>query len=318
MSKHRQPDRDPLALMRRADPLRDPRLETLAGLDTDSALRAILAQAEQETEQERRAVKPSDPRNGRARTRRTRRALQLATAGVTVTAAAVIAISSTGSGGGVAPARAATLAVQVRHALAGTPGGILEVKAQSSIRKSSANPFYRQTIDYWRQNDAPHDSLDTETDQHGTSITAEHNGQLEYYDQATNTISVMTPTPAVEAATGPSPKAQALAMLAQRGTTVDREATYDGQPAIELTSTGDGLVTTMYLARGSYTPLEYLQVSAPGSGSYFRQMQYQTYTTLTGAQAKPALVSLTAQHTTATIIHQDSAAWNQSEARLDP
>jgi hypothetical protein len=314
MSKHRQLDGDALVLMRSADPLRDPRVETDAGLDTEAALRAILAQAAREPT----AVDPSRPLSGQAQTRRMRRPLQLAAAGAGVAAAAVIAVSAAGSGGGVAPARAATLAVQVRHALAGTPGGILEVQAQSAIRKSSAEPFYRQTIDYRQQNDAPHDSVDTQTDQHGTSITGEHDGQLEYYDQATNTISVMTPTPAVESAAGPSPRAQALAMLAAPSTTVDRDATYDGQPAIELTSTSEGLITTMYLARVTYTPLEYLQVSAPGSGSYFRQMKYLTYRTLTAAQAKPALVSLTAQHPTATIIHQDSAAWNQSEARLDP
>jgi hypothetical protein len=98
-------DTDPelLDLVRRADPMRDPRVQANAGLDTESALRLIAPELD----------RPPVPRAAR---RRRRPALRIAVLVVTVAAAVLVGVNvaSTRGGSAVSPAQAQARAI-LRH-----------------------------------------------------------------------------------------------------------------------------------------------------------------------------------------------------------
>ena len=321
MSHRLDIDPDTLAVVRHADPLQDPRVEADAGLDTESALRLVLARTDERP-----------PATHRAPRRRRRRAVQLGLVATSAAAASLVAVNVGSSGHGeisqalrssgisIAPAHAAPLLVRVRRALTGASGSILEV--QTSVTKTGPGGTARsQTAHSWTQTSAPHDTVIVSGSAgQPTIVSGEQNRELELYDPASNTIDVMTDTPSVEAATGTPARAQALALLRRPGVTINRHATLDGSPAIAMSTTSGPFISTLYVTPGTDQPLEWTQAAAPGAPAADRVgsvvIRYLTYRTLTGTQASSKLVSLTQQHPSASIVHLDRAAWNTAFSKL--
>jgi hypothetical protein len=138
---HRRPrmntrlDTDPelLDLVRRADPMRDPRVQANAGLDTESALRLLAPELDRPAP--RRAL------------RRRRTALRTAVlAGAVAAAVFVVAnVASTGNGSAVSPAQAQAILRHVRDALAWPPHAVYE---EESVTTNTRRDGARHTVEY--------------------------------------------------------------------------------------------------------------------------------------------------------------------------
>jgi hypothetical protein len=107
-----------------------------------------------------------------------------------------------------------------------------------------------------------------------------------------------------------------LALLHSPTATVTQDATIDGQNAVKITS-ADG-ATTYYANPSTYAPIQMTQpvpnTGVPGN-SATTTLTFTDWQNLTGAAADPGLLSLAAQHPTATV-DSNAADWTAAASRL--
>jgi hypothetical protein len=103
------------------------------------------------------------------------------------------------------------------------------------------------------------------------------------------------------------------------GAVVDNSATFDGQPAIKITSGG----TVTFVAPGTFQHLQ-TTVSTVGTlqdGEQVTSSSAETFPvwrTLTGSAASPALVSLSAKHPSANTKVVDQTTFNEIDRLMHP
>jgi hypothetical protein len=288
-------DTDPelLDLVRRADPMRDPRVQANAGLDTESALRLLAPELD-------RAAPPRAPRRGRT-------ALRTAVlAGVVAATVFVVAnVASTGNGSAVSPAQAQTILRHVRDALAWPPHAIYE---EDSVTTNTERDGVTHTVEYheWLSTSRPYNNrLIVIVNGKVLWEQAFVNGRRDLYDPTTNTIYL---APGVESndvvgcqrCSSDTPQSNSALsevqdLLNQPNVTINRNAVLSGKPAIELTS--DRGRFSYWISPSTYQPLQVEDRFFPGIG------RFPIARVLTGSAASPKLLSLQAQHPHATVDH---------------
>jgi hypothetical protein len=287
-------DTDPelLDLVRAADPMRDPRVQADAGLDTESALRLLAPELD----------RPA-PRRAPRRRRTALRSAVLAGA-VAATVFVVANVASTGNGSGVSPAQAQILR-HVRDALAWPPHAIYE---EDSVTTNTRRDGATHTVEY-------HDWLSTSPPYNNREIVIVNgkvlweqafvNGRRDLYDPTTDTIYL---APGVESndvagckrCSSDRPQwnstlSEVQHLLNQPNVTINRNAVLNGKPAIELTS--DHGRFSYWISPSTYQPLQIEDRFFPGIG------RFPIAHVLTGSAASPNLLSLQAQHPHATVDH---------------
>jgi hypothetical protein len=291
-------DSDPelLALVRRADPMRDRRVQANAGLDTESALRLLTPELD----------RPSAPRRAR---RRRRSALRVAVlAGAVAAAVFVVAnVASTGNGSAVSPAQAQTILRHVRAALLFPPHAIYE---EETVNTGTARDGATHTSGWheWLSTSPPYNTRSIQF-ANGKVLWEQAfvNGRPDLYDPATNTI-YLAPGAAsapvgCKRCSGDSPQStSALSevqdLLTQSKVTINRNAVLDGKPAIELTS--DRGRFSYWISPSTYQPLQSVDRFFPGI------TRFPIVRVLTGSAASPRLLSLQVQHPGATVDHSST------------
>jgi hypothetical protein len=287
-----RPDTDPelLDLVRRADPMRGPRVQASAGLDTESALRLLAP----ELDRPRRA--PSRRRTG----------LRTAVLAVAVAAAMVVVanVASTGNNSAISPAQARTILRHVRDALAWPPHAIYE---EESVKTVTARDGATHTSGYheWLSTSPPYNSRFITT-ANGKALwePAFVNGRPNLYDPTTHTI-YLAPAGYSSApigckrCSGDQPQwnsalSEIQDLLNQPNVTINPHAVLNGKPAIELTSDRGRF---SYWISPSYQPLQAVDRFFPGI------TRFPIARLLTGPAASPKLLSLQAQQPGATVDH---------------
>jgi len=293
---NRRLDTDPelLDVVRAADPMRDPRVQANAGLDTGSALRLLAPKLD----------RPPAPR----RTRRRRTALRAAVLAGAIAAAvfAVANITSTGNGSAVPSAQAQMILRHIHDALPWPPYAIYEEETIGTVTARNGARF--TTEDHaWKSTSPPYNGrLIRSWNGKVQWEQAFVNGELDLYDPRTNTVYL---TPGV--AQGASPdKPQENSVLAavqhfltQPKVKINHNATLDGKKAIELTFINGRI--SYWISPSTYQPLqsEDRWDGLPDGQGGVGISRYPIARVLTGSAASPRLLSLQAQHPGATVDH---------------
>jgi hypothetical protein len=285
-------DLDLLDLVRRADPMRDPRVQANAGLDTESALRRLAPELD----------RPAPRRAPRRR----RTALRTAVLAVVIAATVfVIAnVASTGNSSAVPPAQAQILR-HVRDALAWPPHAVYE---EAAVTTNTRRDGATHTVEYhrWASTSPPYNSREIVV-VNGKVLWEQAfvNGQRDLYDPTTDTI-YLEPGNASKGVVGctrcssdtpqsNSALSEVQDLLNQPHVTINRHAELNGKPAIELTS--DRGRFSYWISPHTYQPLQVEDRYFPGI------TRYPIAHVLTGSAASPKLLSLQAQHPHATVDH---------------
>lgn len=285
-------DPDLLDLVRRADPMRDPRVQANAGLDTESALRRLAPELD----------RPAPRRAPRRR----RTALRTAVLAVVVAATVFVVgnVASTGNGSAVSPAQAQILR-HVRDALAWPPHAIYE---QDDVTTNTRRDGATHTVDYhkWVSTSPPYNSREIVV-VNGKVLWEQAfvGGQRDLYDPTTDTI-YLEPGVASTGVVGctrcssdtpqsNSALSEVQYLLNQPHVTINRHAVLNGKPAIELTS--DRGRFSYWISPHTYQPLQVVDRYFPGIS------RDPIARVLTGSAASPKLLSLQAQHPHATVDH---------------
>ena len=286
-------DTDPelLDLVRRADPMRDPRVQANVGLDTESALRLLAPELD-------RPPAPWRPR------RRRRTALRIAVLAGAVAAAMFMGVNVTGAGNGsdtVSPAQAEILR-HIRDALVWPPHAIYEEDAVTTVAGSTHIVEYHQ----WLSTTRPYNNrLIVIVDGKVLWEQAFVNGRRDLYDPTTKTI-YLAPGVASKDVVGcqrcssdtpqsNSALSEVQDLLNQPNVTINPNAVLNGKPAIELTF--DRGRFSYWISPSTYQPLQVEDRFFPGIG------RFPIARVLTGSAASPILLSLQAQHPGATVDH---------------
>jgi hypothetical protein len=305
-----RPDIDPelLDLVRRADPMRDRRVQANPGLDAESALRRLAAELD----------RPA-PRRAPRRRRTALRTAVLAGA-VAATVFVVANVASTGNGSAVPPAQAQIL-THIRDALAWPPHAVYE---EDSVTTNTRRDGATHTVEY-------HEWLSTRPPYNNRLIVIVNgkvlweqafvNGQLDLYDPTTNTI-YLAPGVAKNDVAGctrcssdtpqsNSALSEVQDLLNQPNVTINRNVVLNGKPAIELTS--DRGRFSYWISPRTYEPLQVEDRFFPGI------TRFPIARVLTGSTASPDLLSLQAQHPGATVDHSgtdyNAAMWRLIHVR---
>jgi len=295
MNTRRDTDLELLDLVRAVDPMRDPRVQTNPGLDTESALRLLAPELDRQ---------PA-PR----RVRRQRRpALRIAGLVVVVAAAVFVVanIASTRSGSAVSPAQAQTILRRVRAALVLPAHAIYEeedvarVTARDGATSSSGSHEWLSTSPPYNNRLIIIQNGKVQWEQ------ASVNGRLDLYDPARKTVYLAprrAPNQVPDNPDWTSALAEVHYLLARPNVTVDPNAMLDGKPAIKLTS--DGGRFRWWISPSTYRPLqtEDRRDSLPNGQGGVGITRYPVARVLTGSAASRGLLSLKAQHPGATIDH---------------
>jgi hypothetical protein len=298
MTTRLETDPELLDLVRRADPMRDPRVQANAGLDTESALRRLAPELD----------RPA-PRRAPRRRRTALRTAVLAVA-VAATVFVVANVASTGNGSAVSRAQAQALLRHVRAALAWPPHAVYE---EDSVTTNTRRDGAKHTVEYhrWMSTSPPYNSRETVI-VNGKVLwdQAFVNGQRDLYDPTTDTI-YLQPGDASNGVVGctrcSADRPQwnsALSMVSDllRGQvqdpeapnmTINRNAVLNGKPAIEVTD--DNGRFSYWISPRTYKPLQVVDRFFPGIG------RFPIARVLTGSAASPKLLSLQAQHPHATV-----------------
>jgi hypothetical protein len=293
-------DPELLDLVRRTDPMLDPRVRANPGLDTESALRLLAAELD----------RPHAPRRARRRSRPTLRIAVIA--GAVAAATFVVAnVASTGGGSAVSPAQAKTLIRHARAALVYPPGAIVEEDTASTVTATDGSTSNTSEVHQWWTTSPPYVNREIiiqngkeQWDQ--TTV----NGRLDLYDPATNTVYLAPASAPQMAGDNPSVTSArgAIQYLLGQHTaigpvTVNPNAVLDGARAIEFTS--DGGRFSYWASPGDYRPLQSVdrQDRLPDGQSAVGTDRFPIERVLTGAAASPSLLSLPAQHPDATVDH---------------
>jgi hypothetical protein len=297
-------DTDPelLDLVRSADPMLDPRVRADAGLDTESALRRLAPQLDRPPVPRRTGPGRTTRRSGRRRHSALRIAVLVA---VVAGAAFVVAnVASTGHGSAVSPAQAKTLIRHARAALVLPSGAILEEDAVTTLTARDGSTSTSE-VHEWLSTNPPFDNRII-TSQNGKVRweQAFASGRLDLYDPATNTVYLAPaalPNQVPDDPSWNSALAEVRYLLGQRSVTVNPDAMLDGAPAIEFTF--DRGRFSYWASPGDYQPLqsEDRQDSLPDGQGAVGITRYPVERVLTGASAAPSLLSLRAQHPSATV-----------------
>jgi hypothetical protein len=300
-------DTDPelLELVRAADPMLDPRVQTNAGLDTESALRLL-------------APELDGPPAHRLTRRRRRTALRIAVLAVAVAAAVFVVtnVASTGNGSAVPPAQAQTILRHVRAALLFPPHAIYEEQTIGTVTARDGARFSSEDHE-WLSTSPPYNNrLIRSWNGKVQWEQAFVNGRLDLYDPRTNTV-YLAPGVAsngvygCKRCSGDTPQStSALSevqyLLSQPNVTVNRNAVLNGKPAIELTFVGGRF--SYWISPSTYQPLQSVdrQDSLPDGQGGLGISRYPIVRVLTGSAASPSLLSLQAQHPGATVDHSST------------
>lgn len=292
-------------LVSRADPMRDPRVQAHAGMDTESALRLLAPELD-------RPARPRTPR----RHRRALRAAVLA-AVIAATVFLIANIASTGNGSGIAPAQAQTILRHVRDALSWPPHAIYE---QETVTTATGRDGATRTSGWheWLSTSPPYNNRTIQFANGKVQWEqAVVNGRLDLYDPTTNTI-YLDPRPAANdvvgctRCSGDQPQSNSALsevqyLLDQRDVTINRHALLNGRPVIKLTS--DRGRFSFWISPTTYRPLQVEDRYFPGV------TRFPIVRIRTGSAAPPSLVSLQAQHPGATIDHS-STDYAKAKRRL--
>jgi hypothetical protein len=305
-------DTDPelLDLVRAADPMRDPRVQANAGLDTEAALRRLAPELD----------RPPAPR----RARRPRRpALRVAVLVGAVAAVVFVAVNVTSAGNGsdaVSLAQAQILR-HVRDALVWPAHAIYE---EENVSTSTARDGATHTVEYheWLSTSRPYNSrLMVIVNGKVLWEQAFVNGRLDLYDPTSNTIYV---APGVESndvygckrCSSDTPQSNSAlsevkSLLEQPNVTVNPNVALDGKPAIKLTF--DRGRFSYWISPRTYQPLQTEDRLFPGI------TRFPIARVLTGSAASPSLMSLQAENPGATVDHSrtdyKAAAWRLIHVR---
>jgi hypothetical protein len=287
-------DGDPelLDLVRRADPMRDPRVQADAGLDTESALRLLAPALDRPAP--RRAV------------RRPRTALRTAVLAVVVAASVFVVanVASTGNGSGVSSAQAQVLR-HIRDALAWPPHAVYE---EDSVTTNTGRDGATHTVEYheWLATSVPYNNREIVI-VNGKVLWEQAfvNGLRDLYDPTTDTIylaSGVAPNDVVgctrcsaDTPQSNSALSEVQDLLNQPNVIINRHAVLNGKPAIELTF--DRGRFSYWASPRTYQPLQVEDRFFPGI------TRFPIARLLTGAAASTNLLSLQAQHPHATVDH---------------
>jgi len=288
-------DTDPelLDLVRRADPMRDPRVQANAGLDTESALRLLAPELD----------RPAPRRAPRRR----RTAVRTAVLAVAVAAAVLVVanVASTGNGSAVSPAQARMILRHVRDALAWPPHAIYE---EDYVTTNTERDGATHTVEYheWLSTSPPYNNrLIVIVNGKVLWEQAFINGRRDLYDPTTKTI-YLAPGVASKDVVGcqrcssdtpqsNSALSEVQDLLNQPNVTINPNAVLNGKPAIELTF--DRGRFSYWISPSTYQPLQVEDRFFPGIG------RFPIARVLTGSAASPILLSLQAQHPGATVDH---------------
>jgi hypothetical protein len=266
-----------------------------------------------------------------ARANRWRHRMRLGAVGAGIAAAAFIGINltgSSGSSGGPAVASAATIKKPVasaahikKHVIAtlqDTSGSIQEVDMVVS-RTYSDHPSSTYEYHVWSElGGAENNRIVQKYSDGPTSEDEAGQGFTETYDSSNNTIYRLNDT-------GPSSGFIAgiaepiMQQMQNPGAVVDTSATLNGKPAIRITSGN----TVTFVAPGTFQPLQ-TTTSTVGTLQDGQQVTssgtetFPVWRTLTGSAASPALVSLSAQHPSASTKVVDQKTFNEIDRRMHP
>jgi hypothetical protein len=270
-----------------------------------------------------------------ARQPRWRRSLKLGVVGASIAAAAFIGINLTGSsgssgGGGPAVATAASIKEQVMAVLQpATPGSIQEVDEIGHFSYSD-HPSSSYEYHVWTQLGGGEVSRIVQN-QTGTVTGQDETGNnfQEVYDSFDNTIYRIDHGLFGDYISGI--EAPILQQLQNPNSVVDNSATFDGRPAIKITLTQDvsdfgessHSTTVTYVQPGTLVPLESTVTAhsfrnGQPDESSTATMEFPVWRTLTGSAALPALVSLSAQHPSASTKVVDQQTFNQVDRQMHP
>jgi hypothetical protein len=287
-------DTDPelLDLVRRADPMRDPRVQANAGLDTESALRRLAPELD----------RPA-PRWAPRRRRMAVRTAVLAVA-VTATVFVVANVASTGNGSGISRAQAQILR-HVRDALAWPPHAIYEEETVKTVTARDGATHTSGSHE-WLSTSPPYNSRSIQF-ANGKVLWEQAflNGQQDLYDSTTDTI-YLEPGDASIGVVGctrcssdmpqwNSALSEVQDLLKQPNVAINSKAVLNGKPAIKLTF--DHGRFSYWISPHTYQPLQVEDRFFPGI------TRFPIARLLTGSAASPNLVSLKAQHPAATVDH---------------
>jgi hypothetical protein len=314
-----RPDIDPemLDLVRRADPMLDPRVQADAGLDTESALRLLAP----ELARPLAAQEAPDARRSRQRRPRALRVAALAVAVVAVGFAAAN-LASTGNDSAVSPAQAKELIKHASAALIYPPNAILEEDITSTVTGPDGTNMTSE-VHQWLSTSPPFDNrmiMIQNGQVQWEQATANH--QLTLYDPSTNTVyapSAVAPQLVPDDPNENSGLAEVHYLLGQHSAighvTVDPNAVLDGQRAVEFTS--DNGRFSYWASSTDYRPLQSVdrEDQLPTGQAAVGTDRYPIERVLTGAAATPNLLALQAQHPDATVDHS-SADYQAAWARL--
>lgn len=294
-------DTDPelLDLVRAADPMRDPRVQENAGLDTESALRLLAPELD----------RPPAPRRAR---RRRRSALRIAVLAGAVAAAAfaVANVASTGNGSAVSPAQAQTILRHVRAALVFPPHAIYEEDAVGSVTARDGARFTTRT-QQWVSTSPPYNQRLVRSWNGKVQWEQEFvNGRLDLYDPRTNTVYLAPGVAPNQSSLAPGPSSALSMVDLLRGQvqdpsapnmTVNPNAVLDGKNAIEISF--DGGRFSYWISPNTYQPLQSVDRwdSLPDGQGGVGIVRYPIARVLTGPAASPKLLSLRAPHPGATV-----------------
>ena len=247
-------DTDPELLdpVRRVDPMRNPRVQANAGLDTESALRLLAPELD----------RPLAPR----RARRRRSALRTAALAGVVAAAvfAVANVASTGNGSAVSSAQAQTILRHVRAALVFPPHGIYEEDDVGSVTARDGARFTTRT-QQWVSTSPPYNQRLVRSWNGKVQWEQEFvNGRLDLYDPRTNTVYLAPGVAPNQSSLAPGPSS-ALSLVSDllRGQvqdpsapniTINPNAVLDGKNAIEVTT--DRGRFSWWISPSTYQPLQ--------------------------------------------------------------
>jgi hypothetical protein len=301
MSTRLDTDPELFDLVRAADPMRDPRVQANAGLDTESALCLIAPKLDL----------PPAPRRAR---RRRRTALRVAVLTGAVLAAVFVAVNVTSTGNGsdvVSRAQAQTILRHVRAALVWPAHAIYEEDAVGSVTARNGAKFTTRD-QKWVSTSPPYNQRLVRSWNGKVQWEQEFvNGRLDLYDPRTNTV-YLAPGVASNQVSDQPQWNSVLAMVsdllagqvqdpAAPKMTVNPHAVLDGKKAIEITF-DDGRFS-YWISPSTYKPLQSVDRwdSLPDGQGGVGIERYPIVRVLTGSAASPKLLSLRAQHPGATL-----------------
>lgn len=319
MSTRVELDPELLGRVRRADPMRDPRVQAKAGLDTEPALNLLGPELDRAF-QPRRAWKPRHAR------------LRVAVLAFAVGAAVFVTanIAWTGTDSGVPSAQARQILTHARDALVWPSDAIYEEDDITTVTASTGATFSSESHE-WLSTSPPYNMrLVRSWDGKVQWEQAFVNHRLDIYDPSTNTLYLAPPVaPNVTPHCRPARPCQIIdkpqwnsalsevqSLLDQPDVTINPNAVLDGNPAIELTF--DNGRFSYWIDPHSYQPLqvEDRQDRLPNGQAGVGIGRFPIARVITGSAAPASLLSLQAQHPEATV-DQSSTDYAAAKARME-